>query len=362
MKAEISITSFMVIGAAIAVASLLAFAVINIAIGGMNSLSASATITEQNGVLIASIAVLRGSLDGVALMYNAPDGSRWYAKPLYCLGDTSLGVISARFPKPYGPGSVVTCAFQLWFPSRGEYGFTLLGISGKSVVRITNGILAAAQPNDYGGQMPAGNVYSSQVPLSLSPVGNSYNYTTIPIYWRGGYLAVEVEWGYNESTCLADGLYISLFVPKDAKTLVAPSDEGLRILPFGGADYVPAGSSLQIFVQFNPYDYGKEDGSIELAIMNSTGGVGAVVPTGFNSGKIWPAGSIWTTYVIYNASSDTLKVIWQVPGAFTVSYSYDLAAFGFSPPSAGQYDIAVGIANGGCAAAWRIYNAVIASS
>lgn len=362
MKAEVPITALVIVGVAVALTSLTALVVIDMGFVGAGVLSASATITEQNGVVVASVTVLRGSLKGLAMMYTAPDGSTWYAKPLYCLGNASLGPTSIELLDPKGPGAGVTCAFQLWFPSGGEYRFVLIGSGERGLAKIAEGLLSVAVPNEYAGQLPAGSVISSRGGPSVNPKGNSYNYTTSSIYWKGGYLVVEVEWGYSSSTCLADGLYVSLFAPSSSGTPVAPSDEGLRILPFGGADYVPAGRGPQIFVQLNPYDGGKYDGSIEVAVLNATSGIGIVAPTRFNPSKAWPTDSVWSTYILYDSSNNSLRVVWRIPGLLAVSYSYNLTRLGFAPPPPGRYGVVVGVANGGCVADWRVYGYTIASS
>ncbi|MEZ0248680.1 MAG: hypothetical protein ABWJ97_05355 [Thermoproteus sp.] len=364
MRGEVPISSLIVAVALLAVSALLILVVSNMGFLAASSLSASASITEQNGVLTASISVLRGALYGVSLIYKAPDGSSWYAKPLYCLANTTIRMtpLGVEFDRPLTEGAAATCGFQLWYPSRGRYGFTLLGAGNRGAVEITTGAVYAVEANKYGGQMPSRELKYSRTGPSLGAVGNSYNYSLVELYWPGrGYLVAEIKWGYTSSTCLADGLYVSFFVPLNFARLVAPSDEGLRVLPFGGADYVPAGAARQIFVQFNPYDGGRYDGSIEFAVMNSSGGVGAILPSGFDRNKDWPNGT-WTTYLIYNASSNTLTVQWTVPNVFDVTYSYDLASYGFSVPPAGTYGVAVGVANGGCAANWKIYQYAVASS
>jgi hypothetical protein len=351
-----------IVAAAIAAAAILAVALIYMGALSADFPSASASVTEQNGVLIASITVLRGSLRGVALIYTAPDGSSWYAKPIYCLGpQTQITAASALFERPLYSGQGATCAFQMWYPAAGSYGFDLVGIGAGGVVSVARGVVPTARANGYSGQLPAGNIYSPSRTPSIGLAGNTYNFTSISTYWPGrGYLAVEVKWGYTNSTCLADGLYISLFAPSNARALVAPSDEGLGVLPFGGADYVPAGSSPQIFLQLNPYDYGLEDGSFEFAVINSSGGRGLVRPTGFDVSKSWPA-DIWTAYLLYNSSSNTLLAEWIVPGAFSEVYVYNLTDYGLARPPAGNYITVVGVANGGCAANWRVYSYAAAS-
>ncbi|MEL9989766.1 MAG: hypothetical protein QXP98_04630 [Thermoproteus sp.] len=364
MRGEISISSLAIVAALLAVSALLILVVSNMGFLTAGSLGASASITEQNGVLIASISVLRGDLYGVSLIYRAPDGSSWYAKPLYCLANTSIRITPEGFvfDRPLAGGTAATCGFQLWYPSRGSYSFTLLGDSRRGTVEITTGTVYAAEANRYDGQMPSRELQYSQTGPSIGIASNSYNYSLAQLYWPGrGYLAVEIKWGYTSSTCLADGLYVSLFVPQNVVGLVAPSDEGLHVLPFGGADYVPAGSAKQIFIQFNPYDDGRYDGSIEFAVINYSGGIGVILPASFDQNKNWP-NDTWTTYLVYNASSNMLTVRWTVPNIFDVTYSYDLASYGLSAPPAGTYGVAVGVANGGCAANWKIYQYAVASS
>lgn len=358
----VQITTTLIATAALAVAATVAIALIVVGAASADLPSATASVTEQNGVVVASITVLRGALYGVALMYRAPDGSMWYARPIYCLGaQTRTTATSALLGRPLYAGQGVTCAFQMWYPAAGDYAFDLLGLGEKGAVSIVRGVVTAARANGYSGQLPAGNLYGVGQTPSIGLTKNGYNFTSISIYWPSrGYLAVEVKWGYTNSTCVADGLYVSLFVPQSARSLVAPSDEGLGVLPFGGADYVPAGGPLQLFVQLNPYDYGREDGSFEFAVMNSSGGRGVVRPAGFNGLKSWPT-EIWTTYLLYNSSSNTLFVEWAAPGAFSEAYTYNLTSYGFARPPAGNYAVVIGVANGGCTADWRVYDYAIAS-